>query len=157
MQCNGDDLYRVRDKGAFWAYLFICSFILLFLQCLSFGQDFSGTITARSLKLGMQRNNDDLHRVRDSGLSRHICSFALSFLFLFILANDKFLVKDFSGVIKARSLKPGMQCSSSFSPDRPLLIFFVKDFLGTVKVTSLKLGILCNDDDFYCVRDNGPL
>ena len=49
---------------------------------LNFCQDFSGTIKARSLKLGMQCSNDDLYCVRDNGLSRLICSFVLSFFLL---------------------------------------------------------------------------
>ena len=113
-----------------------------------FPKDFSGAIKARGLKLGMQRNNDDLYPVRDSELSRLICSFVLLFFFLSILANGKFLVKDFSGIIKGGNLKPGMQCnevtyivqetmdflglfvqlffSSSFSPYRPILNFLSK-------------------------------
>ena len=75
MQCSNDDLYRVRDNGLSWL---ICSFILPSLHIgyvKLFVKDFSRTIKARSLKLGMQFSNDDLYRVRDNGLSWLICSF----------------------------------------------------------------------------------
>ena len=49
-----------------------------------FVKDFSGTLKARSLKLGMQGSNDDLYCVRDNGLSWLICSFNLSFFLLSI-------------------------------------------------------------------------
>ena len=97
MQWSNDDLYGVRDSGLSWL---ICSFVLSFFllsiwaNVKFFVKDFSGTIKARSLKLGMQCSNDDLYRVRDHGLSWLICSFVLSF---FLLSNKPML--DFSSKI----------------------------------------------------------
>ena len=132
----------------------------------------SGTLKARSFKFGMQSGDDDLHCVRDNGLSRHICSFILSFFLLSIWANVKFFVKDFSRSIEARSLKLGIQCSydelyrvidnglSRLISSIIFLLsikanvkFFVKDFSGTKKARSLKLGMQSSNDDLYCVRD----
>ena len=49
-----------------------------------FVKDFSVTLKARSLKLGIVCNAFDLYHVRDSGLSWLICSSVLSFFFLSI-------------------------------------------------------------------------
>ena len=84
-----------------------------------FVKDFSGTIKARSLKLGILSNHDNLYRVRVNGHYHLICSSVLSFFFLSI--------------------------------SRLVLFFF---FSGTVKARSLGLDILYNDDDLYSVRDN---
>ena len=107
---------------------------------------------SRSLKLGSQCNNDYLYCVRDKGLSQLISSFVLSFFFLSIYVNVKFFVKDFSGTIKARSLKLGILCNDGdlyhvrnsglyrlicssvplfFFPKKPMLNVFI---MITVKV-----------------------
>ena len=44
-----------------------------------FVKDFSGTIKARSLKLGMQCSNDELYHVRDNWLSLSYLFFHFSF------------------------------------------------------------------------------
>ena len=125
----------------------------------------------------MHCNNDDLYRVRDNRLSRLICSFVHFILLLSIVANVKFFVREISGIVKAKA--SNLVCNammmtyivwetrgflglfvhlffhSSFSPYRPMLIFFVKDFSGTIKARSLKLGRQRNNDDLYRVRDSG--
>ena len=87
MQCSNDDLYPVRDNGlSRLISSFNLSFYLLSIKAdvKYFVKDLSGTIKARSLKIGMQCNNEDLYHVRDNGLSRTICSFVPLFSLLSI-------------------------------------------------------------------------
>ena len=112
MHCNYDDLYRVRDNRhsrLICSHVFAFFFLSIVANVKFFFRGFSGTVKVKSLKDVMQCIEDDLYRVRDKGLSWHICS-SVRF-FLLIQASCKFFVKDFSGTIKASGLKLGMQCN----------------------------------------------
>ena len=73
--------YIVEETMGFlgiFVNLFLSFFLLSLLANVKFFiKDFSGTIEARSLRLGMQCSNDELYRVRDNGLSQLIFSFIL--------------------------------------------------------------------------------
>ena len=104
-----------KRQWAFLAYLFFHSSFFPYRSMLKFFvKDFSGTIKARSLKLGILCNDDDLYSVRDSRAF-------LAYLFI---------------------------CSF-------ILLSFYFKYRPNVESRSLKLGMQCNNDDLYCVRDNG--
>ena len=93
MQCKNDYLYCVRGNGLSQRfYLFVLSFFFFSIESnvKIFVKDCSGTITARSLKLGILCYDGDLCCVSDKGLSWLICSSVPSFLFLSILDNVTF-------------------------------------------------------------------
>ena len=67
-----------------------------------FVKDFSGTINARSLKLGILNYDDNIYFVRGNRLSDFTCLSVPSFFFLSIWTIVKFFVKVYSGTIKAK-------------------------------------------------------